>query len=304
METEDLENVSAKEQRKIRLGLPKGSLQESTYQLFRKAGWKVSATSRSYSPYVDDPELEITLLRAQEMSRYVEQGVLDAGLTGLDWIKENDSDVRIICELRYAKQEFRPVRWVLAVPEDSPIRSPKDLQGKRIATELVAHTKRWLAGLGIEADVEFSWGATEAKVPNLVDAIIELTETGSSLRANKLRIVESILESTTQFIASHKCWEDDWKRKKLENMALLLCGALNAEAKVGLKMNASPEGFDAIVNTLPSLHRPTISPLAGQEGWNAIEVVIDESVVRELIPELKRAGATGIIEYPLNKVIY
>lgn len=289
---------------KVRLGLPKGSLQESTYQLFRKAGWKISSSSRSYSPYVDDPELEITLLRAQEMSRYVAQGVLDAGLTGFDWIKENESDVHIICELKYAKQEFRPVRWVLAVPENSPIRSAKDLQGKRIATELVGHTKRWLQERNIQADVEFSWGATEAKVPDLVDAIIELTETGSSLRANNLRIVEEILQSTTQFIACHESWKNEWKRKKLENMAILLQGALNAEAKVGLKMNAPPNSLDVIFRILPSLHQPTVSPLAGEEGWHAVEVIIDESVVRELVPELKRAGATGIFEYPLNKVIY
>jgi ATP phosphoribosyltransferase len=296
--------VTPEAPKKLRLGLPKGSLQESTYTLFRKAGWKISSSSRSYSPYVDDPEIEITLLRAQEMARYVEQGVLDAGLTGYDWIKENDSDVHTICELKYAKQEFRPVRWVLAVPESSSIQSVKDLEGKRIATELVGHTRRWLEANGVTADVEFSWGATEAKVPELVDAIVELTETGSSLRANKLRIVEELLQSTTQFIACHKSYADPWKKDKLESMALLLQGALNAEGKVGLKMNASPDSLEAVLAILPSLNNPTVSPLAGQEGWSAIEVVIDEWRVRELVPDLRKAGATGIIEYPLNKVIY
>lgn len=288
----------------LKLGLPKGSLQESTFQLFAKAGWNISSSSRSYSPYVDDPEIAITLLRAQEMSRYVEQGVLDAGLTGYDWIQENDSDVHILCELVYSKQHSCPVRWVLAAPESSDIRSVKDLQGKRIATELVGYTKRWLREQGVEADVEFSWGATEAKVPDLVDAIVELTETGSSLRANKLRIVEELLESTTQFIANRETVKDPWKKRKLDNMALLLQGALNARGKVGLKLNAPPESLEAILKVLPSLNQPTVSPLAGQAGWNAVEVVIDESVVRELVPELRGAGAVGIIEYPLNKVIY
>lgn len=288
----------------LRLGLPKGSLQESTFRLFQKAGWRISASARSYAPYVDDPDLEITLLRAQEMSRYVEQGVLDAGLTGYDWIQENNSDVHQVCELEYAKQEFRPVRWVLAVPEDSPIHSATDLQGKRIATELVQYTRRWLESHKVTADVEFSWGATEAKVPNLVDAIVELTETGSSLRANKLRIVEELLRSTTRFIANHGSWKDDWKRTKIEGMVILLQGALNAESKVGLKMNVPPQSFETVLQVLPSLNKPTISPLAGMEGWNAVEVVVDEIVVRRIVPELRRAGATGIIEYPLNKVIY
>lgn len=288
----------------LRLGLPKGSLQESTFRLFQKAGWRISASVRSYAPYVDDPDLEIILLRAQEMSRYVEQGVLDAGLTGYDWIQENNSDVHQVCELEYAKQEFHPVRWVLAVPEDSLIHSARDLQGKRIATELVQYTRRWLEKQGVSADVEFSWGATEAKVPNLVDAIVELTETGSSLRANKLRIVEELLCSTTRFIANHTSWQDDWKRNKIEGMVILLQGALNAEAKVGLKMNVPPQSFDGVLAVLPSLNKPTISPLAGMEGWNAVEVVVDEIVVRRIVPELRRAGATGIIEYPLNKVIY
>jgi len=288
----------------LKLGLPKGSLQESTFALFKKAGWKISASRRSYSPTVNDSEVEITLLRAQEISRYVEQGVLDAGLTGYDWVQENHSDVHYVAELKYAKQEQRPIRWVLAVPEDSNIQSAKDLQGKRIATELVDFTRRWLAKQGVEAEVEFSWGATEAKVPNLVDAIVELTETGSSLRANNLRIVEEVLESTTQFIANRDSWGDDWKKKKMESMALLLQSALDAEGKVGLKLNAPPDSLEAILKQLPALNDPTISPLAGTDGWNAVEVVIDESIVRELVPELRRVGAKGIIEYPLNKVLY
>lgn len=288
----------------LKLGLPKGSLQESTFRLFQKAGWRISATTRSYSPYVDDPEIEITLLRAQEMSRYVEQGVLDAGLTGYDWVHENASIVHHVCELKYAKQEFRPVRWVLAVPEDSPIQCAKDLEGKRIATELVQYTRRWLEKQGVHAEVEFSWGATEAKVPHLVDAIVELTETGSSLRANKLRIVEELLQSTTQFISNLDSWKDEWKRTKMENMVLLLQGALEAEAKVGVKMNVPPEDLEAVLEILPALNHPTISPLAGTGGWKAIEVIVDESIVRQIIPGLRRAGAVGIIEYPLNKVIY
>lgn len=298
------DTVNTSSRKKLRLGLPKGSLQESTFRLFQKAGWRIASTSRSYAPYIDDDEIEITLLRAQEMSRYVEQEVLDAGLTGFDWVQENNSDVHTICELRYAKQEFRPVRWVLAVPEDSPIQSPRDLEGKRIATELVQYTRRWLSEQGVSAEVEFSWGATEAKVPNLVDAIVELTETGSSLRANKLRIVEELLQSTTQFIANHNSWQDEWKRSKIEGMVILLQGALNAESKVGLKMNVPPGSFESVVKALPALNQPTISPLAGTEGWKAIEVVVDEYVVRNIIPELRRAGAVGIIEYPLNKVIY
>ena len=290
--------------RVLKLGLPKGSLQESTFQLFKQAGWKIKASSRSYTPRIDDPEVEVTLLRAQEMSRYVEQGVLDAGLTGYDWIQENNSNVHIICELKYSKQEKSPVRWVLAAPEDSPIHTVKDLQGKRIATELVGFTRRWLEENGVQADVEFSWGATEAKVPNLVDAIVELTETGSSLRANKLKIVEELLQSTTQFIANEDSWKDPWKQTKLENMSLLLRGALNADGKVGLKLNSPPGKLEEIVSILPSLQKPTVSPLAGADGWNAIEVVLDESTVRKIVPELGRAGATGIIEYPLNKVIY
>jgi ATP phosphoribosyltransferase len=288
---------------KLKLGLPKGSLQESTFELFRKAGYAVSASARSYFPTVDDPELSITLLRAQEISIYVEQGVLDAGVTGKDWIEENGSKVHEVAELVYAKSGFTPVRWVLAVPEDSPIKSVKDLAGKRIATEAVNLTRNYLAKHGVEAAVEFSWGATEVKVPDLVDAIVELTETGSSLRAHKLRIVETLMTSTTRFIANTAAWADAWKRGKIQNMALLLGGALNAEQKVGIKMNVERAKLDRVTALIPALRNPTVSSLT-QEGWVAIEVIVDEKVIRDLIPKLKAAGAEGIIEYPLNKVIY
>lgn len=288
----------------LKLGLPKGSLQESTFDLFKKAGFSISAKDRSYYPRVDDDELSIVLLRAQEMSRYVEDGVLDAGITGQDWITENESDVQRICTLCYSKATARPVRWVLAVPEKSDINCVKDLQGKRIATELVNATKRYLKENGIEAEVEFSWGATEVKAPQLVDAIIEVTETGSSLRANNLRIVETLFESQTTFIANHTAWKDDWKRDKLERISLLLLGAIEANSKVGLKMNVRIEQLDNILKVLPSgLTNPTISHLH-QEGWRALEIIVEESIVREIIPKLKEAGAEGIIEYPLNKVIY
>ena len=288
---------------KLTLGLPKGSLQESTFELFRKAGYNISVSARSYFPAVDDPELSVILLRAQEISIYVEQGVLDAGVTGQDWIKENDSDVHEVSELVYAKSGFTPVRWVLAVPEDSPIRSVKDLQGKRIATEAVNLTRKYLEQHGVTADVEFSWGATEVKVPVLVDAIVELTETGSSLRAHNLRVVETLMTSTTRFIANRTAWDDAWKREKIENIALLLDGALNAEQKVGVKMNLKREKLDEVCGLIPALRNPTVSSLT-QEGWVAIEVVIDEKVIRDLIPKLKAAGAEGIIEYPLNKLIF
>ncbi len=288
---------------KIKLGLPKGSLQESTFEMMARAGFHVKASSRSYIPSVDDPEIEARLIRAQEISRYVELGALDAGLTGLDWVMENNSDVVEAANLIYAKQGLRPVRWVLAVPEDSSIRSVKDLEGKRIATEAVNLTRRYLEKQGVKADVEFSWGATEVKAPELVDAICELTETGSSLRANKLRIVETILESTTRFIVNKQAWEDPWKRRKIETIAMLLKGALAAEEKVGLKMNVPEAKLAAITQSLPSLRNPTISRL-NQEGWVALEVIVDERVVREISPALKAAGAEGIIEYPLNKVIY
>jgi len=287
---------------KIILGLPKGSLQEATYAIMRKAGFTVSSGSRSYIPSVDDEQIEARLIRAQEISRYVELGMLDAGITGYDWIVENGSDVVEVGELIYGKQGFRPVRWVLAVPENSPIQSVKDLEGKRIATEVVGLTRRYLKDNNVNAEVEFSWGATEVKAPELVDAIVELTETGSSLHANKLRIVETILSSTTRLIANKKAWADAGKRAKIEQLMLLLGGALAAESKVLLKLNARTEAVTAITAILPSLHAPTVSRLQ-TDGWSAIETVIDEAVVREIIPRLKKAGAEGIIEIPLNKVI-
>jgi ATP phosphoribosyltransferase len=268
-----------------------------------KAGWKVSSSSRSYLPRTDDAELELRLIRAQEISRYVEHGYLDAGLTGADWIAENDSDVQVVCEIAYSKQTTNPARWVLAVPNDSAIKSVKDLEGKRIATELVEHTRRWLKKHGVKAEVEFSWGATEVKAPELVDAIVDITETGSSLKANNLRIVDTLVSSYPQLIANKSSWKDSWKRRKIETLALLLRGALAAEEKVGLKMNVPRAKLDAILKELPALRNPTISPLA-TEGWVALETIIDEKVVREIIPQLKTAGAEGIIEYPLNKVIY
>jgi len=287
---------------KLVLGLPKGSLQEATFAMLRKAGFQVQVGSRSYKPDVDDPTIEARLIRAQEISHYVELGVLDAGITGYDWIVENGSRVHEVAELIYAKQGLRPVRWVLAVPEDSPIRSVKDLQGKRVATEAVGLTRRFLKQHGVRATVEFSWGATEAKAPELVDAIVELTETGSSLRANKLRIVETVLESTTRLIANRSVWKQAWKRAKIEQLGLLLQGALRAESKVLLKMNARAADVATLTKILPSLHAPTVNPLHTRD-WVAIESVVDEAVVREIIPPLKKAGAEGIIELPLNKVI-
>jgi ATP phosphoribosyltransferase len=287
---------------KIVLGLPKGSLQEATYQMMRKAGFNISSGSRSYLPKIDDEDMDARLIRAQEISHYVELGMLDAGITGHDWIVENGSDVVDVQELIYGKQGFRPVRWVLAVPEDSDINSVKDLEGKRIATEAVGLTTKYLKDNNVNAEVEFSWGATEVKAPELVDAIVELTETGSSLRANNLRIVETILSSTTRLIANKTAWEDAGKRAKIEQLALLLAGALAAEAKVLLKLNAAADTVDTIIGILPSLHAPTINTL-NSDGWVAIETVVDESIVREIIPQLKKAGAEGIIELPLNKVI-
>ena len=287
---------------KLVLGLPKGSLQDATFAMFQKAGFKVSVGSRSYLPSVDDVEIDARLIRAQEISRYVELGVLDAGITGFDWIEENGSDVHEVADLIYAKQGMRPVRWVLAVHNDSKVQSVKDLQGKRIATEAVGLTRRYLAKHGVDAEVEFSWGATEVKVPELVDAIVELTETGSSLRANNLRIVDVVLTSTTKFISNKKAWQDAWKRGKIEQIALLLQGALAAESRVLLKMNVPSGKVDEVSKVLPALHAPTINPL-GDKGWVAIESVVEEKVVREIIPALKRAGAEGIIELPLNKVI-
>ena len=288
--------------RSLRLGLPAGSLQEATLDLFAKAGWNFTTDRRSYYPRSDDPEIEPILLRAQEMSRYVEQGVLDAGLTGQDWILENASDVQVVSDLVYSKQRRTGVRWVIAVPDSSDIRRVEDLQGKRIATELVRCTRRYLEQRGISADVEFSWGATEVKCPALVDAIVDVTETGSSLKANKLRILETIMESHTQLISNRQSWADAWKRDKLVRMGLMLQGALDARGKVGLKLNVAAESLEAVVGLLPSLKGPTISPLhAG--GWYAVETIIEEAVARELIPNLKAAGAQGIIEYPLSKVI-
>jgi len=286
----------------LKLGLPKGSLQESTFKLFKKAGYNISVDIRSYYPAIDDPEIEVMLIRAQEMARYVADGVLDGGLTGLDWILEQGVDVKEVAELNYAKGGLRPVRWVVAVPEDSKIRGLEDLNGKRIATELVNYTKRFLKSKGIKAEVDFSWGATEVKPPHLADAIVELTETGASLRANNLRIVETVLVSSTRFIANRKAWKDKWKRQKMENMVLLLKGALAAEGKVGLKMNVHKGSLRRVISLLSALHSPTISTLS-DEGWYALEVMIDERIVRDIIPKLKSAGAEGIVEYPLNKVI-
>lgn len=286
---------------KLVFGLPKGSLQEATFELMGKAGFHVSCGSRSYYPSVDDPELHLVLFRAQEMARYVQDGVLDAGLTGRDWVVESDATVVEAGELCYAKQRLTPVRWVLAVPEASPVQKAEDLQGKLIATELVNTTRKYLASKGIEAKVEFSWGATEAKA-NLVDAIVELTETGSSLRANKLRIVDTVLESVTVLIANQKAWADPWKRSKIESILLLLRGAIVAREKVCLKLNVCEANLKAVCALLPALRKPTISKLS-EEGWYALETIVDESVVRTLLPDLKRAGAEGIIELPLNKII-
>lgn len=285
------------------LGLPKGSLEESTKTLFAKAGWKITTSSRSYKPAIDDPELDGRFVRAQEVSRYVEHGFFDCGLTGHDWIQENGSDVVEVCDLVYSRASVRKSRWVLAVPEDSPVRAPQDLAGKRVATEMVNTVKRYFASLGVPVDVEFSWGATEVKVPDLVDAIVDITETGSSLRANKLRVVSTLLETNTKFIANRRSWENPAKRRKIETIALLLRGALEAGSKVGLKMNAPRQSLDAITRTIPALRNPTVSPLSNPD-WVALETIIDESVVREIIPELKALGAEGIVEYPLNKVVY
>ena len=287
----------------IRFGLPKGSLQDATIEKMAKAGFNISVNPRSYIPYVDDEELEIRLIRAQEISRYVEHGYLDCGITGYDWIEENNSDVYEVGEFLFSKVSRQPTRWVLAVPEASPIQSVHDLEGKRIATEVVNLTKRYLEKHGVKAEVEFSWGATEVKAHEMVDAIVDVTETGSSLRANQLRIVDTILTSTPRLIANHDSWKDQWKRHKIETMALLLKGALEAEAKVGLKMNIEQKNLASLLESLPALRRPTISNLS-QPGWVAVETIIDEHIVRELIPQLKAAGAEGIIEYPLNKVVY
>lgn len=287
----------------IILGLPKGSLQDATFSMMRKAGFNVHAGSRSYVPTVDDPQLQCRLIRPQEISRYVELGLLDAGITGFDWIYENGSDVVEVSEMCYSKATSRPVRWVLAVPNDSHINSVKDLEGKRIATEAVGLTQRYLAQHGVTAEVEFSWGATEVKAPELVDAIVELTETGSSLRANNLRIVETILTSTTRLIANKKAWEHPEKREKIEQLALLLQGALAAESRVLLKLNAPSANLDEILSILPALNSPTVNRLK-DDTWCAVESVVEENIVRDIVPPLRAAGAQGIIELPLNKVIF
>lgn len=289
--------------KKLKIGLPSGSLIEPTIQLFAKAGFQISGSSRSYRPSIDDPELEVQLFRAQEISRYVEHGFLDCGITGRDWVYENGSDVEVIAKLPYSKVSSMPTRWVLVVPENSPFRTVEDLRGKRIATEAVGMTKRFFEERGISVEVEFSWGATEVKVPDLVDAIVDVTETGSSLRANKLRILETLMESFPNFIANHSARKNAWKSGKIGRLALLLEGALRARDLVGLKMNLPKKNLKILLEALPSLRNPTVSPLA-QEDWIAVETVIEENVVREIIPQLKTLGAEGIIEYPLNKVVY
>ncbi len=288
--------------RVLKLGLPAGSLQEATAALFRKAGYKITFAGRSYYPQIDDTEIHCTLIRAQEMARYVENGSLDCGLTGYDWVVENGATVTELAELVFSKASRQPVRWVLAVPNDSPIQGPKDLEGKRIATEVVNITTNWLASHGVTARVEFSWGATEVKPPRLADAIVEVTETGSSLRANDLRIVSELLTSTTRFIANDAAAADDWKRRKMDDLVLMLKGAMAAEGKVGLMMNVPKANLDAVLAILPALQTPTESPLA-DPAWMALNTILDEDVVRRIIPALKRAGATGIVEYPLTKII-
>lgn len=288
---------------RLRLGLPKGSLQDQTVALFGKAGFSLGTSSRGYKPYIDDPQLDPRLVRPQEISRYVAQGFLDCGITGKDWVAENGKKVHVVCDLAYSKATSSPARWVLAVPEDSKIRSVKDLQGKRIATEAVGLVKTYLRKNKIKAEVEFSWGATEVKVPELVDAIVDVTETGSSLRANNLRIVDTVMESYPQLIANPTIWANRDKRRKIESLALLLQAALQARDKVGLKMNVSEKQLSRLLKCLPALRNPTVAPLA-QKGWVAIETIMDEKVVREIIPQLKELGAEGIIEYPLNKVVY
>jgi len=288
---------------KLRIGMPKGSLQDATFGLFKKAGWNFRVSARSYQPVVDDDELEPVLLRAQEIARYVAAGVLDVGLTGHDNVVESEADVHEVSELIYSKATSRPYRWVLAVPKDSGIKGPQDLQGKRIATELVNVTQRYLERHNVQAHVEFSWGATEVKVPGLVDAIVEGTETGSTLAAHGLVIIDTLLESTTRLIANHAAWQDGWKRQKIENIALLLQGALDADNLVGLKMNVAKADLPAVTALLSSLRKPTVSPL-DEAGWVALETIIPEKTVRDILPALRRAGAQGLVEYPLNKVIY
>jgi ATP phosphoribosyltransferase len=287
---------------KVKLGIPKGSLENATIDLFRRAGFNITTSARSYFPSIDDPEIECMLIRAQEMARYVEDGVLDAGLTGRDWVEETEARVQTVADLIYAKQSFGKVRWVLAAPESSPFHSVQDLEGKVIATELVAATRRYLAARGVKAKVEFSWGATEVKPPELADAIVEVTETGSSLRANKLRIIETVLESNTQLIANTGAWADPWKRRKLEDVQMLLESAINALGKVGLLLNVEKTNLPAVLKILPALKNPTISNLS-DDNWVALNTILDETTVRQIIPRLKEAGAQGIVEYPLNKIV-
>jgi len=286
----------------LKIGLPKGSLFEPTMDLFSKAGYHIHGADRSYRPTIDDPELQIRLIRAQEIGRYVDHGFLDCGITGMDWVAENGADVHVVCDLKYSRATSNPTRWVLVVPNDSPIQSVYDLEGKRIAAEAIGLVEKYLQKHGVKAEVEFSWGATEVKVPELVDAIVDITETGSSLRANNLRIVDVLMESYPQFIAKRETWADPWKRSKIERLAVLLQGALMARGMVGLKLNLPEASLETVGALLPSLRKPTVSRLA-QEGWVALETVLTELQVRELIPRLKEHGAEGIIEYPLNKVI-
>jgi len=286
----------------LKLGLPKGSLEHATIDLFRRAGFLITVAERSYFPAIDDPEIECMMVRAQEMARYVEDGALDCGLTGHDWVVEGEADVYEVSDLVYAKQSFGKVRWVLAVPDASPVRTPSDLEGRIVATELVGVTKRWLAERGVTAKVEFSWGATEAKLPELADAIVEVTETGSSLRANKLRVIETVLESTTQLIANRESWADPEKRRKIEDVTMLLQGAIAALDKVGLMLNVQERDLQAVLAVLPALRNPTVSHLS-DPGWLAVNTILQESVVREIIPRLKEAGAEGIVEFPLNKIV-
>jgi len=287
---------------KIKLGIPKGSLENATIDLFRRAGFSITTSSRSYFPAIDDPDIDCMMIRAQEMARYVEDGVLDAGLTGRDWVEETEAHVEAVADLIYAKQSFGKVRWVLAAPEASPFQSVKDLEGKIIATELVGVTRRYLEKHAVKAKVEFSWGATEVKPPILADAIVEVTETGSSLRANKLRIIDTVLESNTQLIANLDSWKDAWKRRKLEDIRMLLDGAIAALGKVGLMLNVNVDNLKAVLAVLPALKKPTVSHLS-DEKWLAVNTILDESTVRIIIPRLKEAGAEGIVEYPLNKIV-
>ena len=286
----------------LKLGIPAGSLKDATAKLFQRAGYNITFSSRSYFPKIDDDEIECLLIRAQEMARYVEQGILDAGITGHDWVQETQADVHEVCELVFSKVSRRPVRWVLCVPEDSEVQSVADLQGKTIATEAVGLTKAYLERHGVEAAVEFSWGATEVKPPRLADAIVEVTETGSSLRANNLRIVDEVLQSTTRLIANQTSWDDEWKKSKLDNIALMLQSCLNAEGKVGLMMNLHRNDLESILQQVPALQKPTVSSLSDPE-WVAVNTIIDESVVRAIVPQLKAAGASGIVEFPITKLI-